>query len=90
MTDQQFLMWIHERLLHVHKENELMDYMHKLRAIIANMSPTKTTPNVGTCDNTCEALRKALWPDREGPNARIQGQAESGEAACSASPGMKS
>lgn len=24
------------------------------------------------------------------PNARIQGQAESGEAACSASPGMKS
>ena len=67
MTDQQFLMWIHERLLHVHKENELMDYMHKLRAIIANMSPTKTTPNVGTCDNTCEALRKALWPDREGP-----------------------
>ena len=72
MTDQQFLMWIHERLLHVHKENELMDYMHKLRAIIANMSPTKTTPNVGTCDNTCEALRKALWPDREGPNVAIK------------------
>ena len=34
MNDKQFLGWIHDRLLHVYKENGYMDYMHKLRAII--------------------------------------------------------
>ena len=65
MTDQKFLMWIHERLVQVHGENELMDYMHKLRAIIADMSPTKTTPNVARCDTDAAVLRKALWPASE-------------------------
>lgn len=36
MTNKEFLEWIYERLLHVHKENPLMDYMHKLRAIVDN------------------------------------------------------
>ena len=62
MTDQQFLMWIHERLAHVHKENELMDYMHKLRAIIVGMNPKKATPNFARCDNSAAKLREALWP----------------------------
>ena len=69
MTDQQFLMWIHERLAHVHKENELMDYMHKLRAIIVGMNPKKATPNIARCDNSAAKLREALWPPRDGPNA---------------------
>lgn len=33
-SDRNFLMWIHERLQHVYGESELLDYMHKLRAII--------------------------------------------------------
>ncbi len=34
MKDREFLMWLHERLEHVHGENDLLDYMHKLRNII--------------------------------------------------------
>lgn len=34
MDDKQFLMWIHDRLVNVHGENELFDYMHRLRSII--------------------------------------------------------
>lgn len=34
MKDQEFLMWLHERLEHVHREPAQADYMHKLRAII--------------------------------------------------------
>ena len=37
MTDQEFLMWIHERLCNVHKENHLVDYMHRLRFVIVNL-----------------------------------------------------
>ena len=61
MTDQQFLMWIHERLAHVHKEDEQMDYMHKLRAIIVDMNSKKTTPNIARCDSSAAKLRDALW-----------------------------
>ena len=68
MTDQQFLMWIHERLVNVYKENELMDYMHKLRAIIVDMNPKKTTPNIARCDSDAATLRNALWPPMDGPN----------------------
>lgn len=30
-----FLQWIHDRLVHVHGENPLFDYMHRLRSIVA-------------------------------------------------------
>ena len=47
MQDRDFLIWIHERLEHVHNENPLMDYIHKLRAIISITNPNQCTPNTG-------------------------------------------
>lgn len=35
MTDREFLIWLHERLVHQHKESKYVDYMHFLRDIIA-------------------------------------------------------
>lgn len=35
MNDKQILQFIHDRLLNVHGENENVDYMHSLRAVIA-------------------------------------------------------
>ena len=46
MTDREFLCWIHERLEHVHGESPLIDYMHKLRAIIKATPRERITPNV--------------------------------------------
>lgn len=37
MNDTEFLEWIFSRLIHVHKENELYDYMHRFRAIIEKL-----------------------------------------------------
>jgi hypothetical protein len=34
MKDSEFLQWIHDRLHFVHGENELYDYMWRLREII--------------------------------------------------------
>jgi len=48
MKDKEFLKWIHERLEYVHKESPLMDYMHKLRAIIRDMDDEKYSPNTHT------------------------------------------
>jgi len=46
MNDKEFLQWIHDRLKNVHGESGLMDYMHKLRAIIAVTDKEQLTPNV--------------------------------------------
>ena len=54
MKDRDFLKWIHERLEHVHQENPLMDYMHKLRAIIATTDPDKETLNQGMSNSLAE------------------------------------
>jgi hypothetical protein len=59
MNDQEFLIWLHERLEHQHGENRYVDYMHKLRAIILATDPIVTTPNVGTT-NGIEGVRKIL------------------------------
>ena len=59
-TDRGFLMWIHERLEHVHGESRLRDYMHKLRAIIAEMPADKNTVSTGQGKNSLEALREEL------------------------------
>lgn len=48
MNDKQFLTWIHERLVHVHNENNCMDYMWKLRAIIQAVPDEQVTPNIMT------------------------------------------
>ena len=45
MKDREFLIWIHARLIEVHKENENVDYMWKLRSIIAATDNDQETPN---------------------------------------------
>lgn len=54
MKDRDFLKWIHARLEHVHQENPLVDYMHKLRAIIATTDPDKETLNQGMSNSLAE------------------------------------
>lgn len=46
MKDKAFLQFIHDRMKHVHGENENFDYMLKLQAIIDAMDPEVLTPNV--------------------------------------------
>ena len=65
MKDRDFLMWIHERLEHVYKENPLLDYMHKLRAIIADTPEDRETPNDGRGESCLENLKKALIKKHE-------------------------
>lgn len=45
MKDRDFLIWLHERLEHVHMENAHFDYMWKLRSIISATDPNRITPN---------------------------------------------
>jgi hypothetical protein len=35
--DSEFLEWIHDRLVEVHGENDLTDYMGKLRRVISRV-----------------------------------------------------
>ena len=56
MKDRNFLIWLHERLEHVHGEDRAVDYMWKLRAIISDMDPEKETPNDGRGKNSIEEL----------------------------------
>lgn len=44
-SDREVLMFFHERLVHVHGECELTDYMHRLRSIIAKTPPRRYTPS---------------------------------------------
>lgn len=37
MTDREILIWIHQRLVKVHGESPLVDYMHRLRDVIHGM-----------------------------------------------------
>lgn len=59
MKDRDFLMWLHERLEHVHGECPLVDYMHKLRAIIRATPAEQLTPNC-EAGNNLETLRDTL------------------------------
>lgn len=43
MTDKEFLQWLHDRLVNVHNEHELFDYMHRLRAIIKSLPKDQRT-----------------------------------------------
>ena len=58
-------MWIHERLEHVHGESHLMDYMHKLRAIIAEMPADRKTVSVGQGKNSLETLQQSIVENAE-------------------------
>ena len=59
MTDREFLMWIHERLEHVHEEHHLLAYMHKLRAIIGATPCDRRTANALSY-NTLSELQDSL------------------------------
>ena len=45
MNDKQFLQWIYDRLKHEHGEDYRVDYMGKLRSIIAATPEDRVTPN---------------------------------------------
>lgn len=48
MNDRDFLIWLYERLVNVHREHELYDCMHRLRDIIANTPAGQKAPAVAT------------------------------------------
>ena len=54
MNDRDFLIWIHERLVHVHGESQYKDFMHKLRAVIRATPADQETPNVASCNDLAE------------------------------------
>lgn len=60
MGDREFLIWIYQRLVKVYGEDELVDYMHKLRSIIADTSLDRVTPNDGRGGNSMDKLIKRL------------------------------
>jgi len=60
MTDQRFLLWLHSRLQHKHGEDPRIDFMHRLRAIIASTSADQDTPNDGRGKQSEGALMKKL------------------------------
>lgn len=58
MNDQQFLWWLHERLVKTHGEREMVDYMHRLRAIIVDMPAKDAPPQVARMDTEAAILRE--------------------------------
>jgi hypothetical protein len=58
MTDKRFLWWIHERLSKIHGESEFLDYMHHLRAIIADMPSDAETPRIARMDTSPSLMRR--------------------------------
>lgn len=59
MKDREFLCWLHERLERVHGESKLVDYMHKLRAIIGATPPEQETPNIARYNSLEELLAES-------------------------------
>jgi hypothetical protein len=64
MTDREFLIWLHERLVKVHRERELVDYMHRLRGIIEGMPPDKETPHVASTNDMRDLLHNLEQHDK--------------------------
>jgi hypothetical protein len=58
MKDRDFLIWLHERLTEVHGERAIVDYMHKLRAIIRDTPPDQESPNMCTGNSLDDILRQ--------------------------------
>jgi hypothetical protein len=62
MKDRDFLIWLHERLTEVCGESAIVDYMHKLRAIIRDMPSDKESPNTCTGNSLRDILEKIGAP----------------------------
>ncbi len=56
MEDREFLIWIHDRLQHVHGEKYNVDYMGKLRSIINEYCYLTETPNTMPDVNSIKPL----------------------------------
>ena len=53
LTDREILIWIHQRMVKVHDENPLVDYMHCLRDVIHGMPNDRCShSNTGNMDST--------------------------------------
>lgn len=63
--DRNFLMWVHERLQLVYGENELLDYMHRLRAIIERTPYWNSNRCTSFACNGLDELKKALIKQAE-------------------------
>lgn len=73
MRDRDFLIWIHERMTCVHGEAHHIDYMGKLRSIIAAMNPEQETPNTAPAlpgEYKAELMPESAHAD---PDAVIEG-----------------
>ena len=56
MTDREILIFIHQRLINVHKESPFFDYMHKLREVIHGMPKDKQSNNGTITMHSTEVL----------------------------------
>ncbi len=44
MTDAEFLQWVHDRMIYVYGESPNVDFLHRLREIIAARQPEPERP----------------------------------------------
>lgn len=58
MRDRIFLVWLHQRLLTIHKEPHEADYMGKLRSIIKAMDPEQVTANTSPSIDAREEAKR--------------------------------
>lgn len=61
MTDREFLCWIHD-LLERNGSDPLVDFMHRLRAIIARIPAGQTSNSCDGCNSLAELKAKLLRP----------------------------
>ena len=59
MSDKEFLIWLHHRLTEVHGEDEMFDYMNKLRSIIEQMDDAQHSLN--NCDKNIQQLSNEYY-----------------------------
>jgi len=75
MNDREFLIWIHCRLTDVYGESPLIDWLHKLRAIIKHTPPEKNTPDIGS-GNSIKDLEIPSFNGRETYVVSVGGEEE--------------
>lgn len=45
VKDKEFLQWLHDRFMEIYKVDKNIDYLCKLRSVIAEYPEDKITPN---------------------------------------------